>query len=55
MMYAGEVEIGPTPELAAEAAGLFPRWELAVQPGAGHYPWLDDPAWFTARLLAFLG
>ena len=55
MMYAGQTEIGPTPELAAEAAGLFPGWELTVQAGAGHYPWLDDPAWFTARLLAFLG
>jgi pimeloyl-ACP methyl ester carboxylesterase len=55
MVYAGEVEIGPTAELAAQAAGLFPGWELAVQPGAGHYPWLDDPAWFTAKLLAFLG
>ena len=54
-MYAGEAEIGPTSELAAEAAGLFPGWELTVQPGSGHYPWLDDPAWFTARLLAFLG
>ena len=55
MVYAGEAEIGPTAELAAEAAGLFPSWELTVQPGAGHYPWLDDPAWFTAKLLAFLG
>ena len=55
MMYVGQAEIGPTPELAAEAAGLFPGWELTVQPDAGHYPWLDDPAWFTARLLAFLG
>jgi len=55
MMYVGQAEIGPTPELAAEAAGLFPAWELTVQPGAGHYPWLDDPAWFTARLLDFLG
>jgi proline iminopeptidase len=55
MMYVGQAEIGPTPELAAEAAGLFPGWELTVQPGAGHYPWLDDPACFTARLLDFLG
>ena len=38
-----------------KAARLFPGWELTVQPGAGHYPWLDDPAWFTTRLLAFLG
>ncbi|MGD0556678.1 MAG: hypothetical protein ABSA93_17095 [Streptosporangiaceae bacterium] len=55
MMYVGQTEIGPTSELAAEAAGLFPGWELTVQPDAGHYPWLDDPAWFTAGLLAFLG
>jgi pimeloyl-ACP methyl ester carboxylesterase len=55
MMYVGQTEIGPTPDVAAEAVGLFPGWELTVQPGAGHYPWLDDPAWFTARLLAFLG
>ena len=54
MMYVGQAEIGPTPELAAEAVALFPGWELTVQPGAGHYPWLDDPAWFTSRLLAFL-
>jgi pimeloyl-ACP methyl ester carboxylesterase len=55
MMYVGQAEIGPTPELAAEAVGLFPGWELTVQPDAGHYPWLDDPVWFTSRLLAFLG
>ena len=55
MVYVGEAEIGPTPELAARMAGLFPGWELTVQPGAGHYPWLDDPAWFTTALLAFLG
>jgi pimeloyl-ACP methyl ester carboxylesterase len=55
LLYAGDVEIGPTAELVTEAAALFPDWELAIQPGAGHYPWLDDPGRFTARLLAFLG
>lgn len=25
----------------AEFADLFPNAELAVQPGAGQYPWLD--------------
>jgi len=54
MLYTGGVEISPTPELAAEAVALFPGWELQVRPGAGHYPWLDDPAWFTSTLLAFL-
>ncbi len=55
LMYVGEVEIGPTPELVAEAVALFPGWELRVHPGAGHYPWLDDPAWFTSTLMDFLG
>jgi pimeloyl-ACP methyl ester carboxylesterase len=40
---------------AAEYAGLFEHAELPVQPGAGHFPWLDDPAWFTRTLAAFLG
>jgi len=32
---------------AAEYAALFPSAELVVQPGAGHYPWLDDPQAFV--------
>jgi pimeloyl-ACP methyl ester carboxylesterase len=38
----------------AELAGLFPRGELAVQPGAGHCPWVDDPAAFRALVSPFL-
>ena len=55
MMYVGELEIAPTPEDASEAVALFPGWDLKVHPGAGHYPWLDDSAWFTGALLEFLG
>ena len=36
-----------------EYAGLFEHAELAVQPGAGHFPWLDDTAWFTRTLALF--
>jgi pimeloyl-ACP methyl ester carboxylesterase len=57
LVYAGEVDAAAPPGLLAGVAGpagLFPGWELAVQPGAGHFPWLDDPAWFTAALTAFL-
>ncbi len=54
MMYVGAVEIGPTPELVAEAVALFRGWRLTVQPDAGHYPWLDDPALFRGALLSFL-
>jgi pimeloyl-ACP methyl ester carboxylesterase len=57
LVYAGEVDAAAPPGLLAGVAGpagLFPGWELVVQPGAGHFPWLDDPAWFTAALTAFL-
>jgi pimeloyl-ACP methyl ester carboxylesterase len=39
----------------ARGARLFPRCEVVVQPAAGHFPWLDDPAWFTAAIDSFLG
>jgi pimeloyl-ACP methyl ester carboxylesterase len=54
LLVAGEYDPALPPKRAAEYAGLFPRAELAVQPGGGHYPWLDDPAWFTATLAEFL-
>ena len=54
LVLAGEVDLGPTPERAAEAAALFPAAEIVVQPAASHFLWLDDPAWFTAALAAFL-
>jgi pimeloyl-ACP methyl ester carboxylesterase len=38
----------------AEVAALFPRAELVVQAGAGHFPWLDDPERFVAATEAFL-
>lgn len=55
LLLAGEYDVGLPPPNAAEYAGLFERAELAVQPGAGRFPWLDDPAWFTQTLAAFLG
>ncbi|MFF4833857.1 alpha/beta fold hydrolase [Streptomyces sp. NPDC001315] len=54
LVLAGEVDGGPRPELARETADAFPNAEFAVQPGAGHYPWLDDPEWFVRRVAAFL-
>ncbi|WP_181139851.1 alpha/beta fold hydrolase [Streptomyces sp. Ru71] len=54
LFLAGELDGGPRPELARRAAEAFPQAELAVQPGAGHYPWLDDPEWFVRCLTAFL-
>ncbi|MFE2264053.1 alpha/beta fold hydrolase [Streptomyces griseosporeus] len=54
LLLAGELDGGPAPELARRTAEAFPHARLTVQPGAGHYPWLDDPEAFTARLRAFL-
>jgi pimeloyl-ACP methyl ester carboxylesterase len=54
LVLAGELDGGPCPELARRTAEVFPNAELAVQPGAGHYPWLDDPEWFVRRVVEFL-
>lgn len=54
LVLAAELDGGPSPELARRAAHVFPNAELAVQPGAGHYPWLDDAEWFVRRVVAFL-
>jgi pimeloyl-ACP methyl ester carboxylesterase len=40
--------------LGLELAELFQHAEAVVQAGAGHYPWLDDPEWFTETLGRFL-
>lgn len=54
LVLAGGLDAGPTPELARRTADVFPNAELAVQPGAGHHPWLDDAEWFVRRVVAFL-
>jgi pimeloyl-ACP methyl ester carboxylesterase len=54
-LLADEDDVGLPPRNAAEYADLFEHAELAVQPGAGHFPWLDDPVWFTRTLTVFLG
>jgi proline iminopeptidase len=55
LLIAGEVDLNSTPGVVAELADLFPNAELVVQPGAGHYPWLDDAAQFVATTATFLG
>ncbi|UBU08747.1 alpha/beta fold hydrolase [Nonomuraea gerenzanensis] len=55
LLLAGELDLNTIPGVAAEYAALFPRAELVVQRGAGHFPWLDDPGRFAAAVTAFLG
>ncbi|MFE0171274.1 alpha/beta fold hydrolase [Streptomyces sp. NPDC059002] len=54
LVLAGEYDGGPNPALAEEFAGLFPGGVCQVQPGGGHFPWLDDPEWFVRRVAGFL-
>jgi pimeloyl-ACP methyl ester carboxylesterase len=55
LLLAGEFDLNSPPPVVAEFAGLFPDAALVVQPGAGHYPWLDDADPFVAATAAFLG
>ena len=54
LVLAGEYDGGPTPARGAQLAALFPRGELVVQPGAGHFPWIDDAGAFVRPVAAFL-
>lgn len=54
LLVAGEYDVALPPKRAAELAGRFREAELAVQPGGGHYPWLDDPVWFVQTVAEFL-
>ncbi len=54
LVLAGAYDGGPTPARAAELAELFPAGVRQVQPGGGHFPWLDDPEWFVRRVAGFL-
>lgn len=55
LILAGEWDGGPTPGRAAKMASLIPGARLAVQPGAAHFPWLDNPAHFVENVAGFLG
>jgi proline iminopeptidase len=54
LVLAGSADLQRPPAVLAEFAALFPAAQLVVQPGAGHYPWLDDPDWFVPAVAAFL-
>ncbi|MBV1799122.1 alpha/beta fold hydrolase [Siccirubricoccus sp. G192] len=50
----GEADALTPPDLAAEIAGLIPGARLALLPGCGHLPPMEDPAATTALLRSWL-
>ncbi|MFB7243766.1 alpha/beta hydrolase [Streptomyces populi] len=54
LVVTGELDPFPTPATGAKLAALLGRGESRVQPGAGHYPWLDDRETFARTLVEFL-
>jgi proline iminopeptidase len=55
LLYAGERDPMVTPAVVSVAAPLFGDATVMVQDGAGHFPWVDDPAAFTAAVGSFPG
>jgi pimeloyl-ACP methyl ester carboxylesterase len=55
LLYVGEFDPLVTPAMAAEAARIFTQATVVVQPGAGHFPWLDDGTAFARILGSFSG
>jgi pimeloyl-ACP methyl ester carboxylesterase len=54
LVLGGDLDLQRPPRITAEFAALFPKSRLVFQPGAGHYPWLDDPGRFVSVVTAFL-
>jgi pimeloyl-ACP methyl ester carboxylesterase len=55
LLYAGALDPMVTPAMVREAAPLFGGATVVIQSGAGHFPWLDDPAAFAGAVDSFLG
>ncbi len=55
LLYAGDLDPLISPDMVREAAPVFGDATVVVQPGAGHFPWLDDPAAFATAIASFLG
>ena len=54
LLYGGELDADPAPGTLDAAALLFRDAAVSIQPGAAHFPWLDDPDVFAAAITAFL-
>jgi len=55
LVAVGEADALTPPDRAAEIAGLIPGARLAIIPGCGHLPPMEDPGAVTALLREWLG
>ncbi|SEQ15267.1 Pimeloyl-ACP methyl ester carboxylesterase [Streptomyces sp. yr375] len=54
LLLAGEADVSGPPRVMREFAELFPKAQFVVQPGAGHFPWRDDPERFVTTVGRFV-
>lgn len=54
LLYGGELDPLVTPAMLHEAAELFPHAVVTIQPGVGHFPWIEAPMRFATSVGAFL-
>ena len=54
LLVAGEYDIWPTCTSVRALAALLGNADLALMPRAGHFPWVDHPASFSAIVHEFL-
>ena len=54
LVIGGGLDLQRPPAVTTEYAALFASSRLVVQPGAGHFPWLDDPGQFVSAVTEFL-
>ncbi len=53
LVYAADADPVSPPHLVRGLADLIPGARYVEQPGGGHFPWLDDPAFLVDRLRDF--
>jgi proline iminopeptidase len=50
----GELDPWPNARAGEELAAAFPDSQVTILPGAGHFPWVDDPGAYAAAVLRAL-
>jgi proline iminopeptidase len=54
LVVGGSLDVLTPPSLSGELAGRFSAGKLEILEGAGHFPWVDEPAAFRSAVGGFL-